>query len=118
MAGHTDPFEGGVMLDREVLVSSVPDDGWEPDPDVGGEMNTLYRTDTAEAGLSRFREPVDPIEWTLPARETFYVLEGSARIEIEGGTLEVGVGEMATIPKGATTTWYLTTPFTDFYVLS
>ena len=106
------------MLDREVLVSSAPQDGWEPDPDVGGEMNTLYRDGSAEAGLSCFREPVDPIRWTLPSRETFYVLEGAARVEIEGGpTIEVGVGDMATIPKGALTTWHLSTPFLDFYVL-
>jgi uncharacterized cupin superfamily protein len=106
------------MLDREVLVSSAPDDRWEPDPDVGGEMNTLYRNGSTEAGLSRFREPVDRFTWTLPARETFYVLEGAARVEIDGGrTIEVGVGDMATIPKGAVTTWHLSTPFTDFYVL-
>jgi uncharacterized cupin superfamily protein len=81
-------------------------------------MNTLYRTGTVEAGLSRFLEPVEPVVWTLPARETFYVLEGAARIEIEGDdTLEVRAGHMATIPKGAVTTWHLTTPFTDFYVL-
>ncbi|HEX2425211.1 MAG TPA: cupin domain-containing protein [Actinomycetota bacterium] len=107
------------MLDREALVSSAPEDAWEPDPDVGGEMNVLYRTASVEAGLSRFREPVEPITWTLPARETFYVLEGSARIEIEGGeTIRAAAGEMGTIPKGAVTTWHLTTPFMDFYVLS
>jgi uncharacterized cupin superfamily protein len=105
-------------LDQDVLVSSAPDDRWEPDPDVGGEMNTLYRDGSTEAGLSRFLEPVEPITWTLPARETFYVLRGSARIEIEGAdALEVKVGDMATIPKGAVTTWHLTTPFLDFYVL-
>jgi uncharacterized cupin superfamily protein len=112
-------MEGGVVLDREILVSPVPEDGWEPDPDVGGEMNTLYRTGSVEAGLSRFREPVEPVRWTLPARETFYVLEGQARIEIEGQpTIEVRAGQMATVPAGAVTTWHLTTPFTDFYVLA
>jgi hypothetical protein len=33
------------------------------------------------------------------------------------GHLEVGVGDMACIPKGSETTWHLTTPFLDFYVL-
>jgi uncharacterized cupin superfamily protein len=107
------------VRDDEVLVSAAPAERWEPDPDVGGQMNTLYREGSIEAGLSRYLDPVDPIAWTLPARETFYVLEGSARIEIEGrDALEVTVGDMATIPKGAVTTWHLTTPFTDFYVLS
>jgi hypothetical protein len=102
-----------------VVVSSVPDEAWEPDPDVGGEMNVLYRGDGIEAGMSKFTRPVEPIRWTMPAKETFYVLEGSARIEIAGGpTLEVTAGDMATIPAGAETTWHLTTPFQDFYVLS
>ena len=102
-----------------VIVSSVAGDDWEPDPDVGGEMNVLYRGEGVEAGMSRFVEPVDPIRWRLPAKETFYVLQGAARVEIAGGpTLEVAKGDMATIPRGADTTWYLTTPFQDFYVLS
>jgi uncharacterized protein len=108
-----------VELHPGVFVSSVPDEAWEPDPDVPGEMNLLYWGGGIEAGMSRFSEPVDPIRWSLPAKETFYVLEGSARIEIAGGpTLEVNAGDMATIPKGAETTWHLSTPFQDFYVLS
>ena len=104
-----------------VLVARAADQTWEPDPDVGGQMKVLYRGEGGvEAGLSRFTEPLaEPIRWTLPAKETFYVLEGSARVEIAGGpTLEVGVGDMACIPAGAETTWHLTTPFVDFYVLS
>ena len=104
----------------DALVSRATDQTWEPDPDVGGEMKVLYRGEAIEAGLSRFTEPLaEPIRWTLPATETFYVLEGSARVEIAGApTLEVGVGDMACIPAGAETTWHLTTPFVDFYVLS
>ncbi len=104
----------------DALVSRATDRTWEPDPDVGGEMKVLYRGEGIEAGLSRFTEPLaEPIRWTLPATETFYVLEGSARVEIAGApTLEVGVGDMACIPAGAETTWHLTTPFVDFYVLS
>ena len=106
-------------LGSGVMVSSVAEGDWEPDPDVGGQMNVLYRGDGFEAGMSRFEEPVHPIRWKLPAKETFYVLEGAARVEIAGGpTLEVRRGDMATIPSGADTTWYLTTPFQDFYVLS
>lgn len=103
-----------------VRVSKASDETWELDPDVGGQMKALYRAEGAEAGLSRFSEPLaEPIRWTLPAKETFYVLEGAARVEISGGpTIEVGAGDMATIPAGAETTWHLTTPFEDFYVLS
>ena len=107
-------------LGAGVLVTRATEQSWEPDPDVGGQMKVLYRAEGLEAGLSRFTEPLsEPIRWTLPATETFYVLEGSARVEIAGGpTLEVGVGDMARIPVGAETTWHLTTPFLDFYVLS
>lgn len=104
----------------QVLISRAADETWEPDPDVGGQMKVLYRDGAVEAGLSRFTEPpAEPIRWTLPATETFYVLEGSARVEIAGGsTLEVGSGDMACIPAGSETTWHLTTPFMDFYVLA
>jgi uncharacterized cupin superfamily protein len=111
--------EANMELAGRPIVSSVAEDAWEPDPDVGGEMNVLYRGDGVEAGMSRFLEPTDPIRWTLPAKETFYVLEGAARIEIAGGpTLEARKGDMAVIPRGAETIWHLTTPFQDFYVLS
>jgi uncharacterized cupin superfamily protein len=107
-----------VELGPGVFVSKASEEAWEPDPDVGGEMNVLYRGGGVEAGLSRFSRPAEPIRWTLPAKETFFVLEGAARVEIaDGPTLEVGVGDMASIPEGAETTWYLTTPFEDFYVL-
>jgi len=116
------PFPADAARERlgsSALVSAAGDEGWAPDPDVGGEMNTLYRTGSVEAGLSRFREATDPVRWTLPARETFYVIEGAARIEIDGAdAIEVSAGEMATIPAGAVTTWHLTTPFLDFYVLT
>jgi uncharacterized cupin superfamily protein len=46
------------------------------------------------------------------------VLEGAARIEIEGGpTIEVKEGDLFSIPKGASTTWHLTKPFREFWVL-
>ena len=61
----------------------------------------------------------DPVRWTLPAREAILVLEGRARIEIEGGpTLELKPGAMASLPEGATTTWHLTPDFKEFWVLS
>jgi uncharacterized cupin superfamily protein len=47
------------------------------------------------------------------------VLEGAARIEIEGGpVLELAVGDLASLPAGARTTWHLTTPFKEFWVIA
>jgi uncharacterized cupin superfamily protein len=47
------------------------------------------------------------------------VPEGAARIEIEGGPeLELKGGDMACLPEGAVTTWHLTLPFKEFWVLA
>ena len=47
------------------------------------------------------------------------VLEGSVRIELADGTdISLGVGDMASIPPGLTTTWHMTTPFKEMWVLA
>ena len=103
-----------------IFVSKLSTEEWEPDPEVGGEMHVLCAGVEAEAGLSRFPPGgEEPIRWTLPARETLLVLEGHARIEIAlGPTLELGPGDMASLPKGAETTWHLSLPFKELWVLS
>src|SRR5262249_26705524 len=59
-----------------------------------------------------------PVRWTIPERETLLVLEGEARIEIAGGpTLELKRGDIASLPAGSETTWHLTTPFKEFWVI-
>jgi len=109
-----------MKLGEGIYKSSLATDDWRPDPEVGGEMHTLLSEDQIEAGLSRFATAQsDPIEWTLPKRETVLILEGEARIEIAGGpTLELRAGDIASMPKGARTTWHLTTPFREFWVLA
>jgi uncharacterized cupin superfamily protein len=102
-----------------VFVSSLSAQVWEPDPDVGGEMHVLCPGHGAESGLSRFADAAEPITWTLPGRETILILEGAARIEIEGGqVLELAAGDIASLPAGAATTWHLTTPFREFWVIA
>jgi len=55
----------------------------------------------------------------LPARETIVVLEGTVRIEIEGGpTLDLKAGDMASMPKGATTTWHPSPDFREVWLYS
>ena len=99
-----------------VFVSSVATYEWQPDPEVGGEMHVLVEAETAYAGKSRFRDVADPEPWTLPERETVLILAGAARIEIEGGpTLDLKVGDMASLPKGAVTTWHLRLPFKEIW---
>lgn len=99
-----------------IFVSSTATEAWNHDPEVGGEMHVLVESETAYVGMSRFRDVADLERWTLPERETVLIIEGAARIEIEDGpTLELNVGDMASMPKGAVTTWHLTVPFKEIW---
>jgi ethanolamine utilization protein EutQ (cupin superfamily) len=105
-------------LGHGIFKSSLSTDEWEPDPDVGGEIHVLCTGVGVEAGLSRYPgTPLEPIEYTLPERETLLVLEGEARIEIaDVPTLELKTGDIASLPKGARTTWHVTGPYREFWV--
>jgi uncharacterized cupin superfamily protein len=82
-------------------------------------MHVLCDGYGVQSGLSRFTEVTEPVKWTLPGRETLLVLQGAARIEIDGGpVLELTAGDIASLPAGARTTWYLTTPFKEFWVIT
>lgn len=99
-----------------VYVSSTSTEEWEPDPEVGGEVHVLIDQEGAYVGMSRELKSRVGDPWTLPERETLLVLEGSARIEIAGGpTLELRVGDIASIPKGAVATWTVTAPFKEIW---
>jgi uncharacterized cupin superfamily protein len=102
-----------------VFTSSATTDDFAADPDVPGtEQHVLYSSDGPSAGMSRVTTKGDPITWTLPRREFLLVLEGTARIEItDGPTLELHAGDVATLPAGAETTWHLSAPFKEFWVL-
>jgi uncharacterized cupin superfamily protein len=103
-----------------VFVSTTSTDEWEFDPEVNGDLHMLASADGVDAGMSRFVSvPDEPVVYTPPKRETLLVLEGSTRIEIDGGpTLELTVGDMASIPGGTKTTWHITPPFKEFWVIA
>jgi uncharacterized cupin superfamily protein len=111
-----DPVDFGGGL----LISRVTTEDFVPDPDVPGtEQHVLYAGADVSAGMSRVTTDGDPIMWTLPQREFLLVLEGAARIEVKDGpTLNLRAGDMATIPAGAQTTWHVSAPFKEFWVLS
>jgi uncharacterized cupin superfamily protein len=104
-----------------VYVSRVDSDDFEPDDEVGGFMHMLFEDGEAMAGLWK-PEPEVRREYEVdeaPARETIVVLAGSARIEIRGGpTLDLRVGDMASLPQGAATTWYPSPDFKKIWVYS
>jgi uncharacterized cupin superfamily protein len=103
-------------IGRGIFLSSLEAAEWRFDPEVGGDMHVVVEDETAYVGLERFGAAPSPIEWTLPERETVLILEGAARIDVEGGpTLELRVGDLASIPKGAVTTWHLSTPFKELW---
>jgi quercetin dioxygenase-like cupin family protein len=115
--------EAEMELHPGVFLSNVATDAWRPDPEIGGgaEEHVLFEENGLRAGLSRFTADADrdPPTWTLPATEVLLVLEGEARIEIEGGPeLNLKEGDFARLPEGAVTTWHLTLPFKELWVLA
>ena len=99
-----------------VFVSKLDADDWETDPDVDGQAHVLVAGDDSYVGMTRFETDPGPIEWTMPARESVVVLEGSVRIDVDGGpTLELGVGDMASLPEGANTVWHVTVPYRELW---
>ena len=103
-----------------VFVSKTSTNEWESDPDIpGSQMHELVHRDGVWAGLSRFTGLDRPVPWTPEQREVALILEGSVRIEFAGGgTLELGVGDMFSLPPGVETTWHITTPFKEMWVLA
>jgi len=112
-----------VEIHPGVFVTSTTTREWRPDPEVGGgaEEHVLFDNGAMRAGLTRFASNADPTPppWALTQTEVLLVLEGSARVEIEGGpTLDLKPGDLAALPKGAVTRWHLTLPFKEVWVLA
>ncbi len=103
-----------------VFVSRASTDEWEADPDVpGSQMHQLVHADGVWAGLTRFTSVDGPVTWTPEQREVAVILEGAVTIEIAGGpTLELGVGDLFSLPPGLETTWRISTPFKEMWVLA
>ena len=107
-------------LSEGVFVSSLATDDFAEDPDVPGtKLHVLFDRAGRSAGLSRVVDAGPPVVWDAAERR------GAARRGRSGAhrdqewpeTLELGVGDMASLPAGAETTWHLTVPFKEFWVL-
>lgn len=102
------------------FVSDVDAQEWEPVPEYpGSESHVLVESDGYQAGFWRIRgEGSMTLRWNPPARDTFLVLEGAVRIEIpDGPTLDLKPGMVVSLPRGVETTWHVTTPYKDVYVI-
>jgi uncharacterized cupin superfamily protein len=103
-----------------VFVSKASTDDWKLDPDVpGSQMHELVHADGVWAGFTRFTNVEGPVSWTPEQREVALILEGSVRIEIEGaGALELQEGDLFSLPPDVETTWHISTPFKEMWVLA
>jgi uncharacterized cupin superfamily protein len=58
------------------------------------------------------------ISYVFPGDETFYVLEGELRVEVEGGdSVDLTPGDIASFSKGQVSTWTISKPFKSFFVV-
>ena len=103
-----------------VFVLKASTNDWVSDPEVlGSEMQELVHRDGVQAGVTRFTRVDGPVPFTPEQREVAFVLEGSVRIQIAGGdTLELEVGDLFSLPPGVETTWHLSTPYKEVWVLA
>ena len=102
-----------------VFVTNTATDRWQPDPEVPGTlMHELVHADGLNAGLTRIDEVDGPITWTPEQREVAMVIEGSVRVEVDGLTLDLQPGDLFSLPPGHETTWHVTVPFKEMWVLA
>jgi uncharacterized cupin superfamily protein len=109
-----------VADDPGVFVLRAIADDWRSDPDVpGSQVQELVRADGLWAGLTRFTEVGGPVTWTPERREVALILEGSVRIEMAGAApVDLTVGDAFSLAPGVETTWHITTPFREMWVLA
>jgi uncharacterized cupin superfamily protein len=103
-----------------LFVSPASAQDWQPDPDVPGtDMRELVHADGLWAGFTRYVGASGPVTWTPERREVAFVLEGSVRIEFpDGSEVELGPGDLFSVPPGVQTTWHITAPFKELWVLA
>ena len=99
---------------------------WEPcvtsDGRTIGEAEWLRRR--ADGGWSHTAMlwRCDPMtfDYVFPGDESFLVVSGAVRIELEDGdeTVELRAGEVASFPKGTRSVWTIEEPLVKFTVVS
>jgi hypothetical protein len=93
-----------------IYVSRVDSDEYEPDDEVGGFTHTLFEDGETAAGLWKIESDVNggAQGHELPAR-----------VEIQDGpTLDLRQGDMASMPKGAVTSWHPSPDFREVWFYS
>lgn len=104
-----------------VFVTAASTEDWQSIDHPAGEIHVLCSEVGLRAGLWRSAPGRTPqqLQWTAPTREVKIVLEGTSRIEIvDGPTLELKAGDMASLPKGAIATWSFSPDYKEMWVLA
>lgn len=104
-----------------VFVTAASTEDWRSIDHPAGEIHVLCSEVGLRAGLWRSVPGRTPqqLQWTAPTREVKIVLEGTSRIEIvDGPTLELKAGDVASLPKGAIATWSFSPDYKEMWVLA
>lgn len=105
---------------ESVLVFRVDADTWEHDDETGGLVHMVRSNDKVQIGLWQPGAVANTIIDVMLARdETLVVLAGSGRLQVDGGEpLELGVGTIVALLKGARTQWVVDDAFRELWVYS
>jgi uncharacterized cupin superfamily protein len=107
------------MGSNGISVIHASQEEWQPDPELpGSDAAELIRADGVWAGFTRYTTVDGPVTWTPERREVAFILEGSARIELAGQTIDVSRDDLFTLPPGVETTWHITAPFKEIWFLA
>jgi uncharacterized protein len=111
-------------VDR-VRRTSVGAEAWQPcvtsDGRTIGEAEWLRRRSDGDWSHTAMLWRCDPMtfDYDFPGDESFLVLSGSVRIELQDGeTIELHQGDVASFPKGLRSVWTVTQPLEKFTVVS
>ncbi len=106
------------------VVSSADRDGWTEMADPPGEIPSAWRDLTIlESGGGAFTTGLwerEPDTWPLERTydEVAVILEGSADIETDDGTmLHVGPGDVLVTPKGSRGVWHVRETIVKFFAI-
>ncbi|VVB52505.1 Uncharacterised protein [uncultured archaeon] len=58
---------------------------------------------------------VSSFPWTYDEPETFYVLSGKAKVDVPGGVVEFGEGDLVSFPSGIDVMWHVLKPIKKHY---
>jgi uncharacterized cupin superfamily protein len=107
-----------------IAVSRVDVQTFEPFVVEGQQFGDVHwlRKDSSGSGMlltGLWEHGPATFEYVFPADETFHLLEGRVRIEVEGlAPLELTPGDIVSFRKGQASTWTIEERIRKFFVIS